>query len=157
MSDSERYLIREDDLSGAATRELLALHLAGMHATTPPEHVFALDLTGLQAPGITLWSAWRDARIAGIGALKMLGDRTGEVKSMRTHPAFLRRGAGGAILEHVVATARERGLTRLSLETGRGDAFAPAIALYHRYGFVDGGPFADYVASPFNRFLHLAL
>jgi len=51
--------IREDDLSGTATRQLLALHLAGMHASSPPGHVFALDLSGLQAPDITVWTAWR--------------------------------------------------------------------------------------------------
>ncbi len=92
------YDIREDDLSGEATRALVALHLNGMHATTPPEHVFALDLSGLQAPDVTLWSAWDGPRIAGMGALKMLGDGGGEVKSMRTHPDFLRRGVARALL-----------------------------------------------------------
>jgi putative acetyltransferase len=149
--------IREDDLSGEAVRALLAFHLAGMHASSPPQYAFALDLSGLQAPGITVWSAWDGAAIAGVGALKDYGDGTGELKSMRTHPDHLRRGVGAAILEHIVGEARARGMRRLSLETGSGPAFDAALALYRRRGFVDGAPFADYAASDFNRFLHLEL
>ncbi|MBS0408505.1 MAG: GNAT family N-acetyltransferase [Proteobacteria bacterium] len=151
------FEIREDDLSGEATRALLALHLAGMHENTPAEHVFALDLSGLTAPGVTLWSVWDDVSLAGIGALKALGDGTGEVKSMRTDPAHLMKGVAGALLDHLIAEARRRGYRRLSLETGRGPAFEAALALYRRRGFAEGGPFADYEPSDFNRFLHLEL
>ena len=97
------------------------------------------------------------AALAGIGALKRLDDGTGEVKSMRTHPDQLRRGVGAALLEHIIAVARAEGLTRLSLETGSGPAFAPALAFYRRRGFVDGAAFGGYVRSDFNQFLHLAL
>jgi len=154
---SQAIEIREDDLAGEPTRALLRLHLEGMHASSPPGSVFALDLSGLLAPGVTVWSAWIGEAVAGIGALRDLGDRTGEVKSMRTHPDFLRRGVAAALLEHVIVAARSRGMTRLSLETGSGEAFAPALALYRRRGFADGGPFGDYQRSAFNQFLHLAL
>jgi len=76
---------------------------------------------------------------------------------MRTHPDFLRRGVAAALLEHIIAEARARGMHLLSLETGRGAAFEPALNLYRKRGFVDGEPFADYVRSDFNQFLHLAL
>ena len=149
--------IRVDDLSGAATQGLLRLHLAGMHANTPAGHVFALDLSGLRAPGVTVWSAWKGEAVCGIGALKHLDAISGEIKSMRTHPDHLRQGVGAAMLEHIIGEARSRGFRRLSLETGQGPAFEPALALYRRRGFVDGEAFADYVRSPFNQFLHLAL
>jgi putative acetyltransferase len=149
--------IREDDLSGAPTRVLLALHLSGMHASSPPEHVFALDLDGLRAPGVTVWTAWEGDALAGIGALKELGDGIGEIKSMRTDPQHLRKGVAASLLEHIIAEARSRGLERLSLETGRGPAFDPALRLYRKRGFTDGGPFADYERSDFNQFLHMAL
>lgn len=149
--------VLEDDLGGAETRSLLALHLAGMRADSPPGSVYALDLSGLTAPGVTVWTARFDGRVAAVGALKMLADGTAEVKSMRTHPDFLRRGAAAALLERIIATARARGLRRLSLETGSGPAFEPALALYRRRGFRDGPPFSDYEASGFNRFLHLDL
>lgn len=146
--------IRQDDLSSGQTRALLALHLDGMHANSPPGHIFALDLSGLQTPDVTVWSAWHDTRIAAIGALKMLPDDTAEIKSMRTHPLFLRQGAGAAILERIIAEARRRGVRRLSLETGSGPAFEPALALYRRYGFTSGSAFSGYEKSEFNQFLH---
>jgi putative acetyltransferase len=149
--------IREDDLSSAPVRDLLRLHLEHMHASSPPGSVYALDLSGLRAPGVTVWTAWHNNALAGIGALKDLGDGTGELKSMRTHPAFLRRGVAAALLEHIIAAARQRGLVRLSLETGSGPAFEPALALYRRRGFVAGAAFAQYERSEFNQFLHLPL
>jgi putative acetyltransferase len=149
--------IREDDLSGSATRELVRLHLEGMHAHSPPGSVFALDFAGLTAANMTVWTVWHGDAIAGIGALKDLGDRSGELKSMRTHPDFVRRGVASALLEHIIGAARSRGIVRLSLETGSGPYFEPALSLYRRRGFVDGEAFADYQRSAFNQFLHLTL
>jgi putative acetyltransferase len=148
-------LIREDDLSGEATRALLALHLSGMHANSPPGHVFVLDLSGLQAPGVAVWTAWEADEVAGIAALKDLRGGAGEIKSMRTHPGHLRKGVAAALLDHIIAEARRRGMRRLSLETGRGPAFEPALALYRSRGFADGEAFGEYVRSGFNQFLHL--
>lgn len=76
---------------------------------------------------------------------------------MRTHPDHLRQGVGAAILDHIVAEALRRGMTRLSLETGRGEAFDAALALYRTRGFQPGGAFADYEATAFNQFMHLDL
>jgi putative acetyltransferase len=149
--------IRPADLSGDQTQALLRLHLQGMHASSPPGHVFALDLSGLNAPEVSVWTAWVGETIAGIGALKDLGDGTGEIKSMRTHPDFLRRGVATALLEHIIIQARRRKLHRLSIETGSGAAFAAALSLYRKHGFVEGAPFADYLRSDFNQFLHLQL
>jgi len=94
---------------------------------------------------------------AGIGALRRLDARTGEVKSMRTHPNFLRRGVAAALLEQIITAARAHGLRRLSLETGSGEAFEPALTLYRRRGFIDGDAFGQYTRSEFNQFLHLEL
>jgi putative acetyltransferase len=149
--------IRQDDLSGEATKALLALHLRGMHQNSPPGHVFALDLSGLQQPNITVWTAWEGDSIAGIGALKLLADERGEVKSMRTHPDHLRKGVGAAILDHIIKEARAHRCRRLSLETGSGPSFEPALALYRKRGFTSGGAFGDYEKSDFNQFLHLDL
>lgn len=151
------FEVHEDDLSSDATRRLLELHLTGMHASSPPGSVYALDLSGLRAPGITIWSVWEGDAVAGIGALKGLGDGSGEVKSMRTHPDHLRRGVAALLLEHIVAEAKARGWTRLSLETGTGPAFEAALTLYRKYGFLDGEAFSDYRRSAFNQFLHLSL
>lgn len=149
--------ICEDDLSGEQTRALLAIHLAGMHANSPPESVFALDLSGLQAPGITVWSAWEKDRIAGIGALKRQSGSPAEIKSMRTHPDHLRKGVARLLLARIIDQARAEGIDRLNLETGRVPAFEPALALYRAHGFVDGPAFGDYAPNPFSQFLYLTL
>lgn len=151
------FSIRIDDLQDERVQDLLRLHLRGMHANSPPGAVFALDLSGLRRPGITAWTAWQGERVAGIGALRDLGGMQGEVKSMRTHPDFLRRGVGALVLETIIEAARAAGMARLSLETGSGPAFEPALALYRRRGFLPGDAFGDYEASAFNQFLHLAL
>jgi putative acetyltransferase len=151
------WVIRREDFSGDAARELVRLHLEAMHAHSPPGSVFALDFSGLTSPDVTAWSAWQGDRIAGMGALKDLGGRSGELKSMRTHPDFLRRGVAAALLEHIIGEAKSRGMTRLSLETGSGPYFEPALSLYRRRGFIDGLKFADYESTAFNQFLHLAL
>lgn len=128
-----------------------------MHADSPAGHVFALDPDELKAPGVTVWTAWDGSTLAGIGALKILGDDSGELKSMRTAPSHLRQGVAAALLEHIIEEARCRGLRRLSLETGNSAAFEPALALYRKRGFVRGEAFAGYVHSDFNQFFHLAL
>jgi putative acetyltransferase len=151
------FVVRRDDLSGEPSRQLLGLHLRGMHANSPPGHVFALDLSGLMTPDVSVWSAWEGDAIVAIGALKALGDGTGEVKSMRTHPDHVRRGAATLLLDRIIAEAKTRGFSRLSLETGSGSAFEPALALYRNRGFKDGGAFSDYEPSAFNQFLHLKL
>lgn len=154
---SAPFDIRLDDLSGQPTRDLLALHLRGMQAWSPPESVHALDLSGLRGPDITVWTVWRGEAIAGIGALREHPGGVGELKSMRTHPDHLRQGVAAALLEHLITEARACGLTRLSLETGSGAPFEPALALYRRRGFANGEPFGGYEVSDFNQFLHLEL
>ncbi len=149
--------IRQDDLSNEQTRNLLRIHLKGMHDNSPPGHVFALDLSGLLRPDVTVWSAWDGETVCGIGALRQLDGTTGEVKSMRTHPDHLRKGVARLLLEYIIEIAHARGLRHLCLETGSGDAFEPAVALYRRRGFVDGPEFGDYKRSGFNQFLHLKL
>jgi putative acetyltransferase len=150
-------IVKAGDFSDERVRTLLTRHLEGMHASSPPGHVFALDWSGLQKPEISFYALWEGEELLGFGALKELDSRTGEIKSMRTADAHLRRGVAAAILEHIIDEARRRRYARLSLETGSGPAFEPALRLYRRYGFVEGGAFDGYEKSPFNQFLHLDL
>jgi putative acetyltransferase len=150
-------IVKPGDLGDHRVQELLARHLEGMHGSSPPGHVFALDWSGLQKPEISFYTLWEDEDLLGFGALKELEPRAGEVKSMRTADAYLRKGVAAVILNHIVAEARRRGYTRLSLETGSGPAFEPALTLYRKYGFAEGEAFGEYKKSPFNQFLHLDL
>lgn len=150
-------LIRIDDLTEPPVLALLAEHLAGMHAVTPAEHVHALDVSSLRSPDITFWTAWDGTVLLGCGALKELSPTHGEIKSMRTPTALRRRGAGRAILAHMLREARRRGYNRVSLETGTHPAFTPAQALYRSVGFQPCGPFGSYQESPDNTFMTLVL
>jgi putative acetyltransferase len=149
--------IQIDDLTGPEIHALLNEHLQNMYELSPPESVHALDLEKLRKPGITFWSAWDGALLLGCGALKELDRKHGEVKSMRTPAALRRRGAGRAILAHIIEVARIRSYDRLSLETGAMDAFKPAQMLYESFGFAYCGPFGEYTDDPNSVFMTLRL
>ncbi len=149
--------IRLDDLSGAEIQALVKRHLAGMHENSPACSVHALDLDKLRQPGVTFWSGWAGDEIAVMGALKRLDAINGEIKSMRVSNAFLGKGAGRAMLEHIVAEARAMGISTLWLETGSTDAFVPALKLYESAGFEVCGPFGDYTLDPFSVYMKRAL
>lgn len=149
--------IEIDDLSRREVIDLLNEHLANMYQWSPPESVHALDIDELRQPGITFWSAWRDGALVGCGALKELSTTHGEIKSMRTPSAARRKGAGRAILSHIIAVAKGRGYERLSLETGSQDNFVPARRLYESYGFCYCEPFGDYVPDSNSLFMTLQM
>lgn len=149
--------IEIDDLSRPAIHALLNEHLQNMRELSPPESVHALDLEKLRRPEITFWSAWEDSQLLGCGALKELDRSHGEVKSMRTPAALRRKGAGRALLAHIIEEARSRSYDRLSLETGSMEAFRPAQKLYESFGFAYCGPFGDYREDPNSTFMTLRL
>jgi putative acetyltransferase len=149
--------IETDDLSRPQVHALLNEHLENMHELSPPENVFALDLSKLRAPDITFWTVWDGDLLLGCGALKELDPAHGEVKSMRTPKALRRRGAGRVVLTHIIAVARQRGYEALSLETGSHPAFLPAQGLYRSFGFAHCGPFGSYREDPHSVFMTLRL
>ncbi len=149
--------ITPDDLTGPEIRALLERHFAGMLASSPKDSCHFLDFEGLKAPGVHFWSIWDDSSappsLAGCGALRQLDDTHGEIKSMRTHDDHLRKGAGTQMLAHIIGQARAMGMKRLSLETGSTADFAPALALYKRFSFLECPPFGDYTFDPFSIYM----
>ena len=149
--------IEVDDLTRPEVLALLNEHLTNMFELSPPDKVFALDVTKLRAPDITFWTVWEHDDLLGCGELKELSPSEGEVKSMRTPKARLRRGAGRAILAHMVVVARQRRYTKLSLETGSHPAFLPAQSLYRSFGFTYCGPFGTYSENSNSVFMSMRL
>jgi putative acetyltransferase len=145
--------IKIDDLTGHAIADLLREHLADMAENSPPESLHALDIEQLRGPDITFWSVWDAGELQGCGALKELNPRHGEIKSMRTVSRHRRKGVAARLLQHVLEEAKKRNYTRVSLETGSMEAFAPAHNLYARFGFKECGPFADYIEDPNSVFM----
>lgn len=117
-----------------------------------------MDLTALRKnPYVTFWSLWDCGELLGCGALKTLGESSGEIKSMRTAQAHRRRGVAGRLLEHIIDVAERQHLNRLFLETGSMAEFSAARALYERFGFDYCAPFADYVEDPNSVFMQKVL
>ncbi|MFI6866851.1 GNAT family N-acetyltransferase [Nocardia sp. NPDC050406] len=146
-----------DDLTGPPVIALLEAHLAEMIASSPACSMHALDLDGLRMPEITFWSVWDGTELAGCGALKELDTTHGEIKSMRTVDAFRGRGVAGLLLRHIINEAVARGYERLSLETGAGAFYLPAVRLYERHGFELCGPFAHYTEDGDSVFMTRSL
>jgi len=149
--------IVEGDLRDPRVVDLLHIHLTSARAETAPGSAHALDPTGLQSPDISFWTMWDDETLVGIGALKRLSADHGEIKSMHTAQSMRGKGAGSAMLRHIIAIARARGMACLSLETGSWDYFRPARAFYRGHGFIECPPFADYVLDPNSVFMSLDL
>ena len=150
-------VVAAGDLDDPSVVRLLADHLSDMNATSPPESVHALDLSGLRAAQVSFWTASVDGSVCGCVALKELDPCHGELKSMRVDAASRGRGLGALLHNHVLAETRRRGYRRVSLETGAMSFFEPARRLYARSGFVPCPPFADYRPDPNSVFLTLDL
>jgi len=153
--------VKLDDAKTPAVIELLESHLQAMQAQTPPESVHALDLSAYESPNLWLWTAWDEGQLMGCGALQdhgvHHGEHLGEIKSMRTKAEYLRMGVADAVLETIIQFANNKGMRRLSLETGITDHFSAAHAFYVRHNFVKTTPFADYTNDPHSVYYTLSL
>lgn len=136
---------------------LLAEHLADMNATSPPESVHALDISGLQDDNVTFWSGWKDGQLMGCAAIKRLGDGHIEIKSMRTASNARNQGVASFMLNYALNYASDEGYRKVSLETGSMDFFAPARSLYEKFGFKYCEPFGDYDLDPNSKYMTLEL
>ncbi len=145
--------LRRGGLDRPEVIDLLGEHLRALTAITPPESMHALNLDGLRHPAVTFWSLWAGTEVLGCGALKELTPRHGEIKSMRTAKAHLRKGVGRAVMQGIIAEAERRGYRRLSLETGGTEYFRPAHRLYESFGFTLCGPFGEYRDDPNSVFM----
>jgi putative acetyltransferase len=145
------------DLADPRFAAFLQAHLDETEPTAPVESRHALDLTGLAAPHIRVWVAHDGDDLVGSCALAVVEEGHEELKSMRTDPARRGQGIGTFVLEGLIADASSRGVTRVSLETGSMDFFAPARSFYARAGFVPCGPFGSYVEDPYSVFMTLSL
>ncbi len=149
--------IKIDDPRSGDVRALLERHLAFARSHSPPEDAHALDIDGLLDPSVVFCSLRVDGDLLAVGALKKLDEDHAEVKSMHTVEAARGRSIGRAMLDHLLSVARDRGFTRVSLETGAMDAFAPARSLYASAGFRPCQPFAEYVPSRNSTYMTLPL
>ena len=146
-----------DDPRDPGIRNVLEDHWQFAAAHTRPEDIHALDIDGLLDPTVTFFSLRSRGDVLAVGALKDLGHGHLEIKSMHTAAPARGKGLARILLTHLLNVARQRDAKRVSLETGSGDAFAPARALYSSAGFVPCAPFGDYPLDRGNSFMTLHL
>ena len=150
-------VIAVDDPRTDDVRTLLDRHLAFARDVTPFDHVHAMEVDDLLSPAVTFFSARRDGALLGVGALKRLDETHAELKSMHTSEGARGHGVGRAMVDHLLAVASDRCYQRVSLETGTGDAFVPARALYTRAGFEPCAPFGEYTVNPYSACMTIDL
>jgi putative acetyltransferase len=134
-------------------RTLVAELNAYMMPLTPREFQFQMTVEQMAEGATTLFVARNaDGRAVGMGALKVHGDGLGEVKRMYTLPEVRGERVGVQLLNHIENLGREKGLSRLVLETGEAPGFEPAWRLYERGGFTVCDVVLDYPDSGYSRF-----
>jgi putative acetyltransferase len=149
--------ILQANLDDPRVVELIENHVTAARRQTAPGSAHALNLSGLRSPDVSVWVAHRGGDIVGTGALKILSEVEGEVKSMYTSPSARRLGIARIMLSHIIDTARNDGVRRLSLETGSWQYFHPARALYAAFGFVECDPFGEYREDSNSVFMTLSI
>ena len=136
-----------------AVQALLRQHFHMMRAISPAESCHVMEPEALLERDAVLLAARSGDTLLGVGALTRIAPGHGELKSMHTVSDARGQGVARAVLAGLIEEARALGLSRLSLETGTADVFAPARALYAAHGFVPCAPFGVYVADPLSVFM----
>lgn len=116
-------------------------------------------LDDLVASGGRLYVAEVHDAVVGVGGLKRLSETAGEIKRMFVRPTARGLGVGRAIVERLVADARELGFRTVYLESA--SFMDSAHALYRSVGFVscDSYPGREFegVAHDVSIFMRLDL
>ena len=134
----------EGNFDHPEVNRLLTKHFIELRAASPEGSAHVLDIPGLKVSSIKFWSLWKNDRLFGCGALKILNKNHGEFKSIRIHDEFRNKGNGIKLIGHLIEEARKLKIIRVSLETGAGRFFDPARKLFEKCDFKPCKPFAHY-------------
>ena len=137
--------------------DLLKKHFIELRSVSPAGSTHVLDIDGLKDPSIKFWSLWENNKLIGCGALKFLEKGHGEFKSIRVADEFRKKGIGERIINHLIEEAKKLEISKLSIETGAGEFFAPARKLFNKFGFKKSEPFAHYKVDPNSCYFTLDL
>ena len=150
-------IVREaaGDADLAAVRRLILAH-ADARSEAPGVEQIRADAARLPGPYVAphggLWIAVEGDAVVGCVALQPLPSGGGEVKRMFVDAEWRGRGVGRALLETLIASARDRGHREIRL--GTLPEMIEAQALYRSVGFV---PIEPYRAAEIGHPLFFAL
>ena len=147
----------EGNFDNLEVNNLLKKHFIELRSVSPAGSTHVLDIDGLKDPSIKFWSLWEDNKLIGCGALKFLEKNHGEFKSIRVADEFRKKGIGERIIKHLIDEAKKLEISKLSIETGAGEFFAPARKLFNKFGFKKSEPFAHYKVDPNSCYFTLDL
>tara|TARA_Y100001970_G_scaffold275784_1_gene377476 strand:+ start:188 stop:643 length:456 start_codon:yes stop_codon:yes gene_type:complete len=147
----------EGNFDNLEVNDLLKKHFIELRSVSPAGSTHVLDIDGLKDPSIKFWSLWENNKLIGCGALKFLEKDHGEFKSIRVADEFRKKGIGERIIKHLIDEAKKLEISKLSIETGAGEFFAPARKLFNKFGFKKSEPFAHYKVDPNSCYFTLDL
>ena len=147
----------EGNFDNLEVNDLLKKHFIELRSVSPAGSTHVLDIYGLKDPRIKFWSLWENNKLIGCGALKFLEKDHGEFKSIRVADEFRKKGIGERIIKHLIDEAKKLEISKLSIETGAGEFFAPARKLFNKFGFKKSEPFAHYKVDPNSCYFTLDL
>ena len=147
----------EGNFDNLEVNDLLKKHFIELRSVSPAGSTHVLDIDGLKDPSIKFWSLWENNKLIGCGALKFLEKGHGEFKSIRVADEFRKKGIGERIINHLIEDAKKLEISKLSIETGAGEFFAPARKLFNKFGFKKSEPFAHYKVDPNSCYFTLDL
>ena len=140
-------LIAQEPFGSGDAQRLIAALDAGLAELYAPEQRFGPNLkpAHLEEGRGTFLVARDGERAIGCGAIRLLDAQTAEVKRMYVEPERRGAGVGRALLDALETAARERGVTRLVLETGIHQV--AAITLYRASGFTEVACWGEYATA----------
>ena len=138
----------ENNFDDIKVNELLKKHFIELRSVSPSGSAHVLSIDGLKNETIKFWSIWDNKDLIGCGAIKILGQNLGELKSIRVHDKFREKGYGKRIISILITKSKSIGIKSIFIETGSGKFFEPARKLFKSCGFEECDPFGHYKNDP---------
>ena len=117
----KRHDIDASLLEGPSVQEYVETHLD--------------DFTSIEPPQGIIYMVEIEGNVIGMGALRKLEERVGEIKRMYIRPEYRGRGLGKQLLRKLLEKAREFGYSILRLDTA--DFMTVAQNIYRSEGFTE--------------------
>ena len=134
---------------------LLDMSDAYAQSLYPPESNHLVDVSTLEKTTVSFFVARHNDVIVGCCALVEADDGTAEIKRMFVDPDARGLKVASKLMDALEATAAEKQLHAIQLETG---IYQPeAIALYRKYGYVEIEPYGSYLPDPLSLFMEKRL
>ena len=144
--DAEEFLVRRMEGSDVAQVQAIAARVDTAPHWPDAEFARLADVVAARPERRGAWVALHSTgAIVGFACAHRLVDEA-EIESIVTAPEFRGRGAGGVLLQAMIAWSRSLKVRRLLLECRRSNG--SALRLYCRYKFTEDGVRPRYYRNP---------